>query len=259
MIGRITDQDPYVRLAAARALAALPPAPEITIPLFERALQNADEATAHHALDALAALGPPAVPRLIDVLKHKKLRSQVSYILGEIGPPAAPATADLAKLACDDDFQVASEAAIALAKIGPGAKGAVPALSAALRKKECSNVRGIIYALGKIGPAATAAEPMLLEHMKSKDSSLAIASAWAITQLHPRSSESAAMATPVLIAGLSDPLPESRQAAAEVLGSLGPLAKNSIPALQTAMRDENQSVRNSAAEAIRLVRGQVEK
>src|SRR4029077_4483617 len=136
---------------------------------FERALQNADETTAHHALDALASLGAAAVPRLIEVLKHEKLRSQASYILGEIGPAAAPATESLAKFVNDDDFQVATEAIIALSKIGPGAERAVPALLAALQQEECTNGRGIIVALGKIGPAAVAAEPRLLELMKDKD------------------------------------------------------------------------------------------
>jgi HEAT repeat protein len=255
LVGRITDEDPYVRVAAARALAALPPAPEITVPIFERALQNADETTAHYALDALASLGAPAVPRLIEVLKHKKLRSQASYILGEIGPAAAAATESLAKLVNDDDVQVATEAIIALSKIGPGAEGAVPALLAALQSDESPNRSAIIYALGKIGPAAVAAEPKLLELMKGKDTSLAIESAWAIMQLHPQSADSAGKALPVLTAGLRDPLPESRQAAANLLGSVGPLAKNAIPALQAALRDENQSVRDSAAEAIRLIRG----
>ena len=36
------------------------------LPLREKAMQNADAATAQNALDALAALGAPAVPRLID-------------------------------------------------------------------------------------------------------------------------------------------------------------------------------------------------
>ncbi len=40
LIERLKDQDPFVRVAAARALAALPPAPEITGPLWEKALQN---------------------------------------------------------------------------------------------------------------------------------------------------------------------------------------------------------------------------
>ena len=65
MLERLKDEDAFVRLAAARGLAALPPAPEITGPLWKKQLTDADEKTVLHALDALATLGPPAVPRLI--------------------------------------------------------------------------------------------------------------------------------------------------------------------------------------------------
>ena len=130
-------------------------------PIWEKAFQDADETTVVHALDALAALGPQAVPRLIDALKHEKVRGQVAYILGKIGPDAAPATDALAKLVADKDERVAHEAILALANIGPGAKAAVPALTEALQQAENPNAHAIVYALGKIGPDAAAAEPVL--------------------------------------------------------------------------------------------------
>ena len=80
----------------------------------------------------MATLGPAAVPRLVDALKHEKLRGQVAYILGQMGPAAAPAVPALAKLIADKDERVALEATLALAKIGPGAKDAVPVLTEAL-------------------------------------------------------------------------------------------------------------------------------
>jgi HEAT repeat protein len=232
----------------------LPAAPEIKLPIFEKALANADETTAHHAMDALATLGAPAVPRLIEALKHKKLRGQVAYVLGEIGAPAAPAAEALAKLAGEADVRPATEAALALAKIGPAAKAAVPTLSAALRS-DSPNAHAIVYALGKIGPAATAAEPALVESMKSQDRSLAVLSACALTQLRPASPQVAARVVPTLVAGLEDTLPQSRQAAAEALGSLGPLAKEALPALEKASRDQEPAVRDAATTALRSVRG----
>ena len=152
LIERLKDQDRFVRVAAARALAALPPAPEITAPIWEKAFQDADETTVRYALDALAALGPPAVPRLIDALKHEKIRGQVVYILGQIGPAAAPATPALAKLIADKDERVAHEAVLALANIGPGAKDAVPALIQALQQGENPNCPRHCLCLGKDRP-----------------------------------------------------------------------------------------------------------
>ena len=163
-VERLKDQDPFVRVVAARALAALPPAPEITLPIWEKAMKDADATTAHYALDALATLGAPAVPRMVDLLKkHKGLRVQVVYTLGQMGPAAAPATDALAKLVADEDVNLATEAIIALARIGPAAKSAVPALSAALQQKEGPNAHAIVLALGDIGPDAAAAEPLVLK------------------------------------------------------------------------------------------------
>ncbi|MGA2796097.1 MAG: HEAT repeat domain-containing protein [Thermoguttaceae bacterium] len=254
LVDRLKEQDPFVRVAAARALAALPPAPEITLPILEKALKDADTTTIQHALDALASLGPQAVPRLVDILKqHKELRVQVAYTLGQIGPGAAAATEALAGLVADEDFNVSTEAVLALAKIGPAAASAVPALMAALQKEHCPNAHAIIYALGKIGPKAAAAEPLLLKDMNDKDSPLAVISAWSFTQIQPRSAKTAAKAVPVLVAGLSDSLPETRKAAAEALGDLGPLARDAIPALQKAANDDSKSVRDAAAKALESI------
>jgi HEAT repeat protein len=253
LVDRMMDKDPLVRVAAARAMAALPPAPDIVLPIWEKALANADETTVHHAMDALAALGKPAVPRLIDALKHEKLRPQVAHILGHIGPDAAPAAEALAKVAASQDARAASEAALALAKIGPAAKAAVPQLSAALAKPDCACPHAIAYALGSIGADAAAAEPALLATLKSDDRSLAVMGAWALTKVKP--ADAVAKAVPVLIAGLGDAHPQTRRVAAEALGELGPQAKSAAAALEKASADQDPAVRAAAAEALRAVRG----
>ena len=255
LIARLKDQDSFVRVAAARALAALPPAPEITVPIWEKALQDSDETTVGYALDVLAELGSPAVPRLIDALRHEKLRSQVVYVLGQIGPDAAPATPALAVLLADKNERVAQDAAIALAKIGPGAKGAVPSLVKALGQADASNAPTIAYALGKIGPAAAEAEPALSDLLKSPHRNVALASAWAMVQIRPGSAEVAAQTLPALTAGLASDLAVAREGAAEALGQLGPLAKEAVAALEQTANDKNENVRLAAAKALGSIRG----
>jgi len=254
LVERIMDKDPYVRAAAARGLAALPPAPEITLPVWEKALKNADETTAHYALDALAGLGPAALPRLMEALKHKQLRAQVLYVLGQLGPKAAPATAALSKLVTDADAHVAAEAALTLGKIGPAAASSVPALLAALDQEDCPNAHAIVFALGQIGPAAGPAVPMLTKLLQGPDQSLAATSAWALVQIQPKSPEIVAKAVAAIVASLADPLPETRVASIEALGSLGPSAKGAIPALEKATKDGDESVRAAAAAAIARIR-----
>jgi HEAT repeat protein len=254
LIERLKDKDAFVRAAAARALASLPPAPEIMLPLWEKAMQDADATTVQYALDAFVAMGPPAVPRLVDALKHEKVRGQVLYVLGKMGPAAAPATPELVKLLGDKKEEVAREAAIALANIGPGAKEAVPALVAGLQQGGRPNAYAMVYALGKIGPDAAAAEPVLTDLLENTDRKLALASAWALVHIRP-GREVAAKTVPVLMAGLQSDMPLARQGAAEALGELGPLAGQAASALKKATEDEDKGVREAAAKALASVAG----
>jgi HEAT repeat protein len=254
LVERLKDKDPYVRTAAARALSSLPPSPEISGPIFEKALSSADEETVHYMLDTLAGLGAPAVPRLIEALKHDGLQAQAAYILGQIGAPAAPATADLAKLLSDPDANVAFEAAHALAKIGPGAKAAVPALIAACKPVEDRPVHAAVFALGRIGPAAASAEPALAGLVDSTDDSLSLLAAWSLVQIG--GPKAVAKALPELEKGLKSMNPKSRQMAAETLGSLGAAAKRARAQLeQTAKSDADPDVRAAAGKALQAIRG----
>ena len=258
LIARLKDANPFVRKAAALAMASLPPAPEIVAPLWEKAMKDADETTVRNAMDAIAALGVQAVPRLIDSLKFEKFRVDVIYALGRIGPAAAPATGELAKLVDDKKSRVAHEAIIALGEIGPGAKDAVPALIKALDKPDDRdlNFAAIAFALGQIGPGAAAAEPSLVKQLESKEDNVRVLSAWALAQIHPGSADVAAKAVPVLVAGLALPLLQDRLLSADALGELGPLAKSGADALKKAATDENQDLKDAAAKALKAVEAQ---
>ena len=269
LVQRLKEQDPNVRAWAAQGLVALPPAPEITVPIFEKAFQDADETTVRSALDAMAGVGARAVPRLINVLRNEKyarFRANVAYTLGQIGADAAPATEDLAKLLGDADPKVSAEAAMALAKIGAPAAAAVPALTKALEKtlagagekplepQEDRTGYAAEYALGRIGPPAASAAADLLKATASRDASLSLLSAWALAQIEPASAEAAAKTVPVLIAGLAHSVPKYRQGAAESLGNLGPLAKDALAQLQkTVKEDPDPAVRQAAAQAVEKI------
>lgn len=255
LVARLSDDDPFVRAGAARALASLPPSPEITIPIIEKALADADETTTSYMLDALIGLGAKAVPGLTNALKYESLRAQVAFMLGQIGPPAAPATEALAELVSDDDPNVGIEAAHALAKIGPGAKDAVPALTEALTQSEGRPTYASAYALGMIGPDAVDAVPSLLEAIKGPDESLSLLSAWALVQIQGPSADTAAKVLPELTAGLESSVPRLRQLAAEALGSLGAGAKDAVPKLQHATKDDDEGVRAAVSKALEAIRG----
>ena len=253
LIERLKDRDEYVRVAAARGLAALPPAPDITVPIWQKAMKDADETTLHHALDALALLGAPAVPRLIAGLKQDKLRPEIAQVLGQMGAAAAPATDALTALINDPDEETSHAAILALAKIGPAAKAAVPALTEALRQPDRPDTFATIYALGSIGPAAAAAKPVLFEILADPQNEAAVVAAWALVKID-RSAAVTAKTVPVLTTALNSQLAMIRRGAAEALGESGQAAKKAIPALEGALKDSDPSVRDAAAKALQSIR-----
>jgi HEAT repeat protein len=247
MVEGLKSPEPRVRLASARGLAALEAGPDIVMPILEQHLEGADETVVMHALGALAKLGPVAVPRLLNALKHEKARPGVVYVLGEIGPDAKPAVAALVKLLDDPSEEVRHEVLIALGKIGAGAKEAVPALIKVLQGSEGPACYGAAYALGRIGPDAEAAKPALLKTLECKDESAVLLAAWAIAL---QCDDCAAKVVPILIQALSDPAPKYRAEAAAALKAFGSRAKAALPALKKATEDEDPQVRKSAAAAI---------
>ena len=208
-----------------------------------------------YMLDALASLGPQAVPRLIAALQYETLRAHVAHILGQIGPPAAPAVPALVKVLADPDPNVRTAAEFALGKIGPGAKEAVPALVQLVKEPEKSSAHAAVYALGSIGPDAAAAEPALVELIDGLDNSLSLISAWALIQIRGATADTANKVMPELLAGLKSSLPQSRATAAEALGSLGKLAAGAAPQLERAAKDPNEQVREAATKALASIRG----
>ena len=117
------------------------------------------------------------MPRLVDALKHEKLRGQVAYILGQMGPAAVPATPALAKLIADKDERVALEAAVGPGEHRPRRQRRRPGLVEASGSQEPEFLRPGLR-LGKIGPDAVAAEPALTGLLKSSDRKLRVGERW---------------------------------------------------------------------------------
>lgn len=253
LIEAIQSDDPHVRSAAARALIDLDPDPEISRPLVEKALENADEEVVAAMLGAMADLGARAVPRLIKGLEFEKTRPYAVYILGEIGPEAEPAVPALVELIDDENPEVQREVMFALAKIGPGAKAAVPKLIETLQECEGPVCFGACYALGSIGADAVDAKPVLRKALNGEDDSLCLFSAWALAHIDPGCTETCGESVPVLAKGLEDESAQFRVQAASALQCLGPLAKPAAGALKKALQDEDEQVRQAAAEALKAI------
>ena len=251
----LASKEPRLRHAAVHGLIDLNPTSEMIFPAIKQALAAADQESLEYAFEALDSLGAPAVPALIDALKHEQLRTAAATILGHIGPAAKDAAPALAEIVgSDKHLRTRCEALMALGAIGPGAAAAVPTAVKALDDPEAKVCYSACYALGKMGPAALAAEPELQKKLKDKDQTVALAAAWALAKIDPKCPETAPQSVPVLIEALSDPEPRVRLEAAIALRCLGPLAKDAVPALKkAAMQDNDELVRDMVAQALAAI------
>jgi HEAT repeat protein len=165
----IKDPERDVRAAAAGALGTTKPDPESVIPDLVACLRSEPDRRCLAAAYALEALGEPAVPALIGLLK-------------------------------EGDVKVRWAAVSALSGIGPGAKAAVPALVEALRVPDREARERVAEALAGVGPEAV---ETLTRALRDRDPKVRGGAALALEGLGER----AAPAVPALIAALSDPEP----------------------------------------------------
>lgn len=90
------------------------------------------------AADALARIGPTAVPALMKALQDAdpKVRTRAAQAFARMGPEASDAVPALTRALADKDPDVRRYAARALGQIGPAAETAIPALVMAMSEPE---------------------------------------------------------------------------------------------------------------------------
>ena len=196
---------------------------------------------------AFAAMGPSAVPVLVDLLQRQelpwlrqlrllapklpprlrrilfgkgdpptavKLRCGAARCLGILGPQAESAAAPLAQALRDAEPAVRSDAVSALAQLG---KTAVPHLTLALQEKDPHVRQAAAFYLGRMGPEAAPAVPGLALALQDRDASVRVEAANALRRFGPR----AGAAVPALIQSLEDPDPSVRAYASIGLAEIG--------------------------------------
>src|SRR5262249_7523555 len=147
-----------------------------------------------------------------------------------------------AKALKDADAGVRLAALFALEPAGRNSEAVVGQLATALTDAD-RNVRiAAVAVLGRIGPPAKSALPALPAAPQDADAGVRISVADVLAGLEPAR---AAMVLPIVSSGLTDKDPQVRRAAAYVLGQLGNGAKDAIPALTAALKDESAEVRQA--------------
>ena len=228
------DEDYQVRLAAANALAGLGPE---ALPSLKRALGNARGSV----LDSMAGLlravrGTPSnQARVREELAAKRVI--LVQAMGRIGTPSVPTLTEALQ---DESPQVRLAAAYALGECGSGSREAVPGLVASLRDADREVRVNATRALGRIGPTAKVAIPALIETLRSDDLQLSRDSLDALRGIGEDSIPALAATLPTLEERLA-------QSVVQTLGLLGPKA---TPALEAALYRANERACDDVARAL---------
>ena len=199
-------------------------------------------ATAEAALVKGAPRSLPLLRRLLDA-EHEDLHEVTLEIIRRIGPPAIPLLVDLLRHQLDS---IRRNAADALIDLAPHTESIQPALRQALRDEDLMVAGDAARALGALGIKASPSVDALVDTLSHEDPYVRVYAAEALASIGP----AAARATAALARALDDPTPGVRWAACEALGSIGPAAQSAVPQLIEALKDEFLYVRIFAAGAL---------
>jgi outer membrane protein assembly factor BamB/HEAT repeat protein len=199
-------------------------------------------ATAEAALVQGAARALPLLRRLLDP-EHEDLHVVTLEIIRRIGPPAIPLLVDLLR---HESTSIRRDAVDALIDLAPQTESIQPALRRALRDEDSMVAGDAARALGALGKRASPSVGALVRTLSHDDPYVRVYAAEALASIGP----DAASATNALANALGDPIPGVRWAACEALASIGPAAQSAVPQLIEALEDEFLYVRIFAAGAL---------
>jgi HEAT repeat protein len=250
LIENAFDEDPLVRRATLRALRAIDPPQEKTLPVVIRILEEGDMTLILPALSSLAEQGKDAVPRLRKALEHEKAQYWACVVLSDIGPDAADAVADIAKVLDVKDPDTRLQALLALGNIGEASKVVSPAIIEVASNDEFPHVRyAAVYALGEIGISVAAAE-QLKAWMKSDDAFLRVVSAWAVGRNYQDDKDVVGEAVATIVNAFESEDVDVRRAAARAMVEFDVDPETVAPLLVKALQDEDDTVVANAIDAL---------
>ena len=209
---RVMANDPKVR---ATAEAALVQGAGRSLPLLRRFLNSRNEDLHLETFEIIRRIGPPAIPLLVDMLRH-------------------------------DRASIRRSAVDALIDLAPDTERIQPALRRALRDEDSLVARDAARALGALGKRASPSVSALVKALSHEEPHVRLYAAEALASIGPK----AAQATKDLARAVGDPIPGVRWAACEALASIGPAAQPAVPQLIEALKDEFLYVRICAAGAL---------
>ena len=254
LIAGLDSTDQELRRKVVGSLGRVRPATTDVISTLIALLADPDEEFREIVGEALADVGPPAVPFLRKALRHEEIRIRLQavrslYSVGwrYAGVPDKEAAADLVAVLQDKSPVIRGYAAYTLATIGPDADQAIPSLVECLQDKDEFVRNAACVALGMIGPAAKDAIPEI-RRLLMDDTEPTAQAAEALGRIGPS-------ATNALIQLLSHKSALVRSEAARALARIGPEAKAAAPVLIERLLDEDVAVGVESAVALNAITG----
>lgn len=233
LIEGLKDKDWPIKIMSFGALGKMGSSAKAAVPELIIKLKDGKETEKARAAAVLAAIGPGAViaiPVLIESLQRTEpnLKENAAEALGKIGLAARAAIPELRKSLGDRPW-VRVNSALALWEIAGSTEG-VPVLIAGLQGDDSWIKELSLRKLVEIGPpAAASAVPDIRKLLSDKDYRL---KKYALEGLGTMGEEGKA-ALPELIEIVKSTHTDTEfyETAVRILGSLGPAAKDAIPAL----------------------------
>ncbi len=168
LLAALNDPEADVRAASAWALQAIKPDAKAVMPTLVAHLHARPDRRCYVVVYAIAALGEPAVPVLIDLLRDDdpETRQVAGYALSGMGRAARSSIPALLKALRLPDRRTREYVARALARVGAEA---VDPLTRALRDRDPKVRGGAAFALETLGTEARAAVAALVAALGDKD------------------------------------------------------------------------------------------
>jgi HEAT repeat protein len=187
---RVADPDPQVRTATIYFLETLEDGAAPAVPYLVVALSDEDRFVRWAAARTLGRIGPahtdvsvPALARLLTREEDSDVREVVANTLRRYGTAARASAPALIALIGAGESEAREAAIRALVSVGADPKAAVPALQSALRSNAPNVRKAAADALGSYGPAAAAAVPDLRMMLDDEDGTVRIAVADALLSI----------------------------------------------------------------------------
>jgi outer membrane protein assembly factor BamB len=220
--------------------------------LLRRFLNRPDEDLHLETFEIIRQIGPPAIPLLVELLRHQEtsFRRFAADALIDLPPDTAWIQPALRRALRDDDAMVAGDAARALGALRSRAGPSVPALVRTLSHEDAYVRVYAAEALASIGLRAGVASSALASALGDPIPGVRWAASEALASIGP----AAQSAVPQLIEALNDEFLYVRICAAGALGSLGPKAQTAREALQAAAADD-PALRDEAEWALNRIAG----